>query len=69
MNTIYALMLVTATGIVEAPNNFSSLAECEKVSQRVQNTYCAEKKPVDVEFESKKFMNMFKNIVKEMDKS
>lgn len=70
MNSIYVLMIITSTGVVEAPNHFTSLAECEKVVQRVQReTYCIEKKPINVEQETKNFMNIFKNLVKEMDKS
>lgn len=70
MNSVYVLMIVTMTGVVEAPNSFSSLTECEKVVQRIQReTYCVEKKPVNIEQETKNFMNIFKNLVKEMDKS
>ena len=31
MNTLVALMIVTATGVVEAPNNFNSMQECQAV--------------------------------------
>jgi hypothetical protein len=58
------------SGVVEAPNTFSTLAECERVVQRVQReTYCVEKKPVNIESEAKNFLNIFKSLVKEMDKS
>lgn len=68
MNSIYVLMIVTMSGVVEAPNSFTSLAECEKVVQRIQReTYCIEKKPVNVEKEMNTFIAMFKNFAKEMD--
>lgn len=70
MNSVYALMIITMNGVVEAPNTFSSLSDCEKVVQRVQReTYCVEKKPVNIEHETKNLLNIFKNLVKEMDKS
>lgn len=67
MNSVFVLMIVTATGVVEAPNAFNSLAECEKVVQRVQReTYCVEKKPVDVQKEMNMFLALFKQMQREM---
>jgi hypothetical protein len=61
-------MIITATGVVEAPNTFATLAECEKVVQRVQReTYCIEKKPVNVEKEMNTFLALFKRMQKEME--
>ena len=63
MNTVYALMIITMSGVVEAPNTFSTLAECERVVQRVQReTYCVEKKPVDID----KQINMMFAIMSKM---
>ena len=68
MNTVYALMLVTATGVVEAPNNFNTLAECERVINRIQfQSYCVEKKPVDIQKELNTFMALFKHMKQEME--
>ena len=67
MNSVFALMIVTATGVVEAPNNFATKAECEKVVQRVQReTYCVEKKPVDIQKEMNVFFTLFRQMQKEM---
>lgn len=68
MNSVFVLMLVTATGVVEAPNTFTSLADCEKAMNRINGfqTYCIEKKPVNVEQEMGRFMSIFKNLQKEM---
>ena len=68
MNTLYALMLVTTTGVVEAPNTFNNLADCEKVSSKIQNTYCVKKEPIDFDKKSKEMMKMFKSLVNDMDK-
>ena len=68
MNTVYALMLVTATGVVEAPNNFNTLAECERVVNRIQfQSYCVSKKPVDMQKELNTFMALFKHMKQEME--
>lgn len=63
MNTIVALMIVTATGVVEAPNSFSSLKECQAVVDKIKTTaYCVEKKPVDID----KQINMMFAIMSKM---
>lgn len=68
MNSVFALMIVTATGVVEAPNTFSTLDECEKVVQRVQReTYCIEKKPVNVQKEMNTFLALFRQMRMEME--
>ncbi len=36
MNSVFVLMIITANGVVEAPNAFKSLADCQAVVQRVQ---------------------------------
>jgi len=68
MNTMFVLMIITANGVVEAPNTFKTLTECQAVVQRVQReTYCVEKKPINIEQEMTTFVGLFKNFVKEMD--
>lgn len=68
MNSVFALMLVTATGVVEAPNTFTTMAECEKVANRISfQSYCIEKKPVNVEAEMSKFITMFKSFQRQME--
>ena len=68
MNSVFALMILTANGVVEAPNTFKTLAECQSVVQRVQReTYCVEKKPVNVEKEMAAMMRLMTNMIKTMD--
>jgi hypothetical protein len=68
MNSVFALMIITANGVVEAPNTFKTLAECQSVVQRVQReTYCVEKKPVDVQKEMNTFLALFKTMQRQME--
>jgi hypothetical protein len=68
MNSVFALMILTANGVVEAPNTFKTLAECQSVVQRVQReTYCVEKKPVDVQKEMNTFLALFKTMQRQME--
>ena len=68
MNSVFALMIITANGVVEAPNTFKTLAECQAVVQRVQReTYCVEKKPVDVQKEMNTFLALFKTMQRQME--
>jgi hypothetical protein len=68
MNSVFALMIITSAGVVEAPNTFKTLAECQSVVQRVQReTYCVEKKPVDVQKEMNTFLALFKSMQRQME--
>jgi len=68
MNSVFVLMIITANGVVEAPNAFKSLADCQAVVQRVQReTYCVEKKPVDVQKEMNTFLALFKSMQRQME--
>jgi len=68
MNSVFALMLVTATGVVEAPNNFNSLRECQAVVDKITfSAYCVEKKPVNIEKEMNTFLALFKRMQKEIE--
>lgn len=62
MNTVYALMIVTSLGVTEAPNPFNSKVDCESVSRRISNSYCVEKKPVDIETEMNKMISLLKKL-------
>lgn len=66
MNTVYALMIVTSLGVSEAPNPFNSMVDCEAVSQRIPNSYCVEKKPVDIEHEMNRMVVMMKSMMNQM---
>ena len=71
MNTVYVLMLITATGAIEAPNNFNTLAECERALNRIQSqqqkAYCVSKKPVDMQKELTTFIALFKHMMREIE--
>lgn len=68
MNSVFALMLVTATGVVEAPNTFATMDACQQVVNRISfQSYCIEKKPVNVEAEMSKFIALFKNFQRQME--
>ena len=68
MNSVFALMLVTATGVVEAPNNFSTMKDCQAVVNKITfSAYCVEKKPVNIEKEMSAFFTIFKNMQKEFE--
>jgi hypothetical protein len=66
MNTVFALMIVTTMGVTEAPNPFSSLAACEKVSSRIEKSYCVEKRPVDIEKEMNRMVTLMKSMMNSM---
>lgn len=66
MNSVFALMIVTATGVVEAPNNFNTMKDCQAVVDKINFTaYCVEKKPVNIEKEMGTFLAMFKRMQQE----
>jgi hypothetical protein len=68
MNSVFALMIITSAGVVEAPNTFKTLADCQAVVQRVQReTYCVEKKPADTQKELNTFLALFKQMRTEME--
>ena len=68
MNSVFALMIITSAGVVEAPNTFKSLADCQAVVQRVQReTYCVEKKLADTQKELNTFLALFKQMRMEME--
>lgn len=68
MNSVFALMIITANGVVEAPNTFKTLSDCQAVVQRVQReTYCVEKKPIDTQREMNTFLALFKQMRMEME--
>jgi hypothetical protein len=70
MNTLFALMIVTASGVSEAPNNFSSKLDCVSVSAQLKkdgiSSYCVEKKPVNIEVEMNRMMLLMKSMMKTM---
>ena len=63
LSTVYALMIVTTLGVSEAPNPFSSKIDCESVSRRIPNSYCVEKKPVNIEVEMNRMVALMKSMM------
>jgi len=48
MNTIFALIILTSNGPMQA-HQFASMAECQKVLSTLRSeAFCAEQKPVDI---------------------
>ena len=66
LSTVYALMIVTSVGVTEAPNPFNSKVDCESVSRRIPNSYCVEKKPVDIEVEMNRMVALMKSMMNSM---
>ena len=68
MNTIYALMIVTAMGTTNEAATFQTMEECKAASARVKlDNFCVAKKPVNMEMEAAKFIGMFKMMIQQMD--
>jgi hypothetical protein len=67
MNTIYALLLITSTGISEG-YTFNSMAECQAVASKIKQheSVCVEKKVTNPDAQMKQMMSMFKGMVAEM---
>jgi hypothetical protein len=69
MNSVFALLIVTASGNVTEAYNFSSKAECESAAFRLQvKAVCIEKKPVNIETEMRKMIAIMKAMQTEMEK-
>ena len=67
MNTIYALLLITSTGISEG-YTFNSMNECQVVASKIKQheAVCVEKKVANPDIQMKQMMSMFKGMVAEM---
>jgi len=67
MNTLYALLLITSTGISEG-YTFNSLSECQAVASKIKQheAVCVEKKVANPDVQMRQMMSMFKSMVTEM---
>jgi hypothetical protein len=67
MNTLYALLLITSTGISEG-YTFNSLSECQVVASKIKQheAVCVEKKVANPDVQMRQMMSMFKSMVTEM---
>jgi hypothetical protein len=69
MNAVFTMLVATASGSVTEAYNFSTKAECEAAAFRLQvKAVCVEKKPVDVENQMRKMIQMMKAMQNEFDK-
>lgn len=66
MNTLYALMIVTTLGVSEG-YTFASLEECNKASERVRDSFCVRKVPVDARKEIDKMFGLLQYMMTKMD--
>ena len=69
MNTVFALMIITSTSVMEAPNTFKTEKACLAVQQKLVNVqaYCVEKEVVTPEQAFAKMGNMMRSIQKQME--
>ena len=67
MNTLYALLLITSTGISEG-YTFHTMAECQTVASKIKQheAVCVEKKVANPDVQMKQMMSLFKGMVTEM---
>lgn len=67
MNTIYALLLITSTGISEG-YTFNSLSECQTIASKIKQheAFCVEKKVANPDVQMRQMMLLFKGMVAEM---
>ena len=69
MNAVFTMLVATASGNVTEAYNFSTKAECESAAFRLQvKAVCVEKKPVDIENQMRKMIQMMKAMQNELDK-
>jgi hypothetical protein len=67
MNTIFALIILTANGPMEA-HQFTSMVECTKVQATLKSeSFCAERKPVDINSSMDMMFNVMKNMKTRME--
>ena len=67
-NLIFALMVVTSNGVQEAPNTFSNLHECQKVSAKLKvDSYCVQKQNVDIDKQMSLMIQMMGKMKRQMD--
>ena len=67
MNTLYALLLITSSGISEG-YTFHTMAECQTVASKItqHEAVCVEKKVANPDVQMKQMMSLFKGMVTEM---
>ena len=66
MNTLYALMIVTSVGVTEG-YTFASLEECNKASNRVRDSFCVQKVPVDHKAEIDRMLGLLQYMKSKME--
>lgn len=66
MNTLYALMIVTGVGVSEG-YTFASLKDCQEASNRVRDSFCVRKIPVDAKVEIDKMFSLLQYMQTKMN--
>ena len=66
MNTLYALMIVTSVGVTEG-YTFASLEECNKASNKVRDSFCVQKVPVDHKAEIDRMLGLLQYMKSKME--
>ena len=66
MNTLYALMIVTSLGVTEG-YTFASLEECNKASNKVRDSFCVQKVPVDHKAEIDRMLGLLQYMKSKME--
>ena len=67
MNTLYALLLITSSGISEG-YTFHTMAECQTVASKIKQheAVCVEKKVANPDVQMRQMMSLFKGMVTEI---
>jgi hypothetical protein len=66
MTTVYALMIITMTGVVEVPNPFKTMNECKEISKSIQfPSYCVEKEVENPEVQMNRMLTLMNRFKKE----
>ena len=67
MNTLYALLLITSSGISEG-YTFHTMAECQTVASKIKQheAVCVEKKVANPDVQMRQMMSLFRGMVAEM---
>ena len=67
MNTLFALIIITATGPMEA-HSFATMGECQSVLKTLKSeAFCAEKKAPNVEAELDKMFTILRSMKARME--
>ena len=66
MSTLYALIIVTSLGVTEG-YTFASLKDCQEASNRVRDSFCVAKEPVNTRAEIDKMFGLLQYMKSRME--